>query len=269
MPPWTFRSLCLGLGSAVLFVALRAGGQRLAVPNGQWGGSALLAFLNITCWNMLVAFGVAHDPVGARRDPRLHHADLGGAAVGVAARRAHHAARSWSASRSGSAALALLLGESFVGLGARAARLAAGARRRADAGRSARCCRSAFRCACRSGPTRRGSCCSAACRSSSARVAVRGLARAARTSACAPALGMAYNVFIAFAFAHWAWIKIATSVPVSVFSDQHAAHPGGRRGERHAVPRRAADAGPSTPRSLCVLAALALRCCGQDAAPRG
>jgi drug/metabolite transporter (DMT)-like permease len=34
----------------------------------------------------------------------------------------------------------------------------------------------------------------------------------------APALGTAYNVFIAFAFAHWAWIKIATSVPVSVFS---------------------------------------------------
>jgi drug/metabolite transporter (DMT)-like permease len=33
-----------------------------------------------------------------------------------------------------------------------------------------------------------------------------------------PALGVAYNVFIAFAFAHWAWIKIATSVPVSVFS---------------------------------------------------
>jgi drug/metabolite transporter (DMT)-like permease len=32
------------------------------------------------------------------------------------------------------------------------------------------------------------------------------------------ALGVAYNVFIAFAFAHWAWIKIATSVPVSVFS---------------------------------------------------
>ena len=31
-------------------------------------------------------------------------------------------------------------------------------------------------------------------------------------------LGTTYNVVIAFAFAHWAWIKIATSVPVSVFS---------------------------------------------------
>jgi drug/metabolite transporter (DMT)-like permease len=33
-----------------------------------------------------------------------------------------------------------------------------------------------------------------------------------------PALALAYNVFVAFAFAHWAWIKIATSVPVTVFS---------------------------------------------------
>jgi drug/metabolite transporter (DMT)-like permease len=31
-------------------------------------------------------------------------------------------------------------------------------------------------------------------------------------------LGTAYNVLIAFAFAHWAWFKIATSVPVSIFS---------------------------------------------------
>jgi drug/metabolite transporter (DMT)-like permease len=30
--------------------------------------------------------------------------------------------------------------------------------------------------------------------------------------------GVAYNVLVSFAFAHWAWIKIATSVPVSVFS---------------------------------------------------
>lgn len=31
-------------------------------------------------------------------------------------------------------------------------------------------------------------------------------------------LGVAYNVIIAFAWAHWAWIKLVTSVPVSVFS---------------------------------------------------
>ena len=41
VPPWTFRSLCLGLGSAVLFAALRAGGQRLVLPSGQWHKSVM------------------------------------------------------------------------------------------------------------------------------------------------------------------------------------------------------------------------------------
>jgi len=62
--PWTFRTLCLGLGSAVLFLVLRAGGQRLGVPKGQWGRLAALAFFNITCWNVLVAFGLTMIPSG-------------------------------------------------------------------------------------------------------------------------------------------------------------------------------------------------------------
>ena len=64
VPPWTFRTLCLGLGSAVLFLALRLGGQRLAVPPGQWGRLAMLAFFNITCWNVLIAFGMTMIPSG-------------------------------------------------------------------------------------------------------------------------------------------------------------------------------------------------------------
>ena len=42
--------------------------------------------------------------------------------------------------------------------------------------------------------------------------------RVLREVSLAPALGVAYNVLVAFAFAHWAWIKLATSVPVTVFS---------------------------------------------------
>jgi len=64
VPPWTFRSLCLGAGSGVLFFALHLGRQRLAVPKGQWTRLWLLALLNITSWNMLVAFGVAMIPSG-------------------------------------------------------------------------------------------------------------------------------------------------------------------------------------------------------------
>src|SRR5258705_13571813 len=50
VPPWTFRSLCLGLGSAVLFPALLPGGQRLGVPKGLWARLAPLAFLNNPVW---------------------------------------------------------------------------------------------------------------------------------------------------------------------------------------------------------------------------
>src|SRR5260221_7981899 len=59
VPPWTCRSLCLGLGSAVLFLVLGLGGQGIPLPGGQWGRLIMLALLNITGWNMLVAFGLA------------------------------------------------------------------------------------------------------------------------------------------------------------------------------------------------------------------
>jgi drug/metabolite transporter (DMT)-like permease len=42
--------------------------------------------------------------------------------------------------------------------------------------------------------------------------------RAIATVGLWPALGVAYNVLVAFAFAHWAWFKISTTVPVSVSS---------------------------------------------------
>ena len=52
VPPWTFRALCLGLGSAVLFLGLRAAGQRIASPRGQWRRLAVLAFFNIALISM-------------------------------------------------------------------------------------------------------------------------------------------------------------------------------------------------------------------------
>jgi drug/metabolite transporter (DMT)-like permease len=33
-----------------------------------------------------------------------------------------------------------------------------------------------------------------------------------------PGLAVAYNVLLSFAWAHWAWIKLATSVSVTTFS---------------------------------------------------
>jgi len=215
VPPWTFRSLCLGLGSAVLFAALRAGGQRLELPRGQWRRLWLLALLNITAWNMLIAFGVALIPSGRAAilaytmpvwavplsiwllGERITRAKLAGLALGLGG-------------------LALLLSESLVSLGSAplGSLLILGA---------------AFSWALGAVLQKRFPVTLPAGLYTAWIMLLGGVPifagallfedpGALRNVSLPAALGTAYNVFIAFAFAHWAWIKIATSVPVSVFS---------------------------------------------------
>jgi drug/metabolite transporter (DMT)-like permease len=215
VPPWTFRSLCLGLGAAVLFAALRAGGQRILVPKGQWGRLCVLALLNITSWNMLVAFGVAMIPSGRAAilaytmpvwavplsvwllGERITGAKLAGLALGLGG-------------------LALLLAESFTGLG------------RAPLG-SLLVLGAALSWALGTVLQKRFPVGLPVGLYTAWIMLIGGVPifvgavlfedwRALRDVGTAAWLGTAYNVFIAFAFAHWAWIKIATSVPVSVFS---------------------------------------------------
>ena len=62
--PFTFRTLCLGAGSALLFAFLRASHQPLSIPRAHWGRLALISFFTITCWNILVVYGIAHIPSG-------------------------------------------------------------------------------------------------------------------------------------------------------------------------------------------------------------
>ena len=56
--PFTFRTVCLVSGAVLLFGYLRATGQALTVARDQWPRLALIAFFNITCWNLLVVFGL-------------------------------------------------------------------------------------------------------------------------------------------------------------------------------------------------------------------
>jgi len=62
--PFTFRTFCLAAGSGVLFAVLKATGQPLAIPRSQWRRLALIAFFTITCWNLLVVFGLRLIPSG-------------------------------------------------------------------------------------------------------------------------------------------------------------------------------------------------------------
>lgn len=215
VPPWTFRSLCLGFGSAVLFAALRAGGQRLVLPHGQWRRLWLLALLNITSWNMLIAFGVALIPSGRAAilaytmpvwavplsvwllGERVTGAKLAGLLLGLGG-------------------LALLLGESFAQLGSAplGSLLIIGAavswalgtvlQKRLPVNLPAGLY-TAWIMLLGGAPIFAGA------------LLFEDVGQLAGIGPL-PWLGTAYNVFVAFAFAHWAWIKIATSVPVSVFS---------------------------------------------------
>ncbi len=215
VPPWTFRSFCLGLGAALLFAALRAGGQRLAVPRAEWGRLALLALFNISCWNMLIAFGVALIPSGRAAilaytmpvwsiplsvwllGERLTPHKLAGLALGMAA-------------------LAVLLGDAAVTLGAAplGSLMVLGA---ALIWALGTVLQKRFPISLPAGPY-------------TAWIMLLGGVpvflgallfedpRALRDVGMAAWAGVLYNVVISYAFAHWAWIKLATSVPVSVFS---------------------------------------------------
>lgn len=56
--PWTFRAICLTVASIVLFGISFAGRGRMRVPRRELGPLLLVAFLNVTAWHLLTAFGL-------------------------------------------------------------------------------------------------------------------------------------------------------------------------------------------------------------------
>ena len=210
VPPWTFRSLCLGLGSLVLFAVLRGAGQPLAVPRGQRARLALLALLNITAWNLLIAYGLTMIPSG-RAAILAYTMPVWAMPLSVWLLRERVTRARLAGLALGMTGLAFLVGPQAVNLGSLLVL---------------------------------GAALSWALGSVLQKRYPMGMPTAPYTAwimfiggvpifagallledwrllggiSLAAALGIAYNVFIAFAWAHWAWIKLATSVPVSVFS---------------------------------------------------
>jgi drug/metabolite transporter (DMT)-like permease len=215
VPPWTFRTLCLGLGSAVLFAALRAGGQPLGVPKGQWGRLWIVAILNITCWNMLIAFGLMLIPSG-RASILAYTMPVWSIPLSVWVLGERFTPRRMAGLTLGMIALGLLLGEGFASLGSAplGSLLILGAAvlwalgtvlQKRYQTRMPLGAYTAWMMLLGGVPIFIGT------------LLFEDLTALGSVS-LAPALGVAYNVFIAFALGHWAWIKLATSVPVGVFS---------------------------------------------------
>jgi drug/metabolite transporter (DMT)-like permease len=213
--PWVFRSLCLGLGSAVLFLVLRASGQKLAVPAGQWRRVALLAFFNITCWNLLVAYGLTMIASG-RAAILAYTMPVLAVPLSLWLLGERLTSRKIAGLVLGLGGLALLLGEALAGLGGSplGSLLALGA---------------AFTWALGVVLQKRYPVTMPTLPYTAWIMLLGGLPviagsllfedwRVLGGVGTRAWLGVAYNVFIAFAWAHWAWIKIATSVSVTVFS---------------------------------------------------
>lgn len=215
VPPWTFRSFCLGLGSAVLFAALRAGGQPLAVPRRQWGRLAVLAFLNITCWNMLVAYGVALIPSG-RAAILAYTMPVWSVPLSVWLLHERVTVRKLAGLALGIAALALLLGEKLIDFSAAplGSLLVLGAALTWALGTVLQ---KRFPMSMPAGAYTAWIMFLGGVPIFVGTLLFDDLARLRDVGSWAWA-GVLYNVLVSFAFAHWAWIKIATSVPVSVFS---------------------------------------------------
>lgn len=213
--PFTFRTLCLGLGSGVLFAFLRASGQPLAIPRDQWKRLALIAFFNITCWNVLVVYGLALLPSG-RAAILAYTMPAWAIPLSILLLGERLTLRKALGLAFGMAGMALLVWDEFY--------------------RIQGAPRGALLVLCAALTWAIGTILQ---KKYPVRAPVAGLTAWLLLIGGVPiyigallfedfskladvglpsALGAAYNVLLSFAWAHWAWIKLATSVSVTVFS---------------------------------------------------
>jgi len=213
--PFTFRTFCLAAGSGVLFAVLRATGQPLAIPRSQWRRLALLAFFSITCWNVLVVFGLRLIPSG-RAAILAYTMPAWAVPLSVWFLGERMTARKLTGLALGMGGMALLLAQEFTSL--------AGAPRGALLVLGAACTWAIGTLLQKKFPVQ-----APVAPLTAWMMLVGGVPIYAgallfddlgRLQALTlwPALAVASNVLFSFAWAHWAWIKLATSVSVTTFS---------------------------------------------------
>jgi drug/metabolite transporter (DMT)-like permease len=213
--PFTFRTLCLAAGSGLLFAFLRAGRQPLAIARSEWPRLVLIAFFAITCWNILVVFGLAHIPSG-RAAILAYTMPAWAIPLSVWLLGERMTARKTLGLALGMGGMALLLWNEFAQLhGAPlGALLVLGAAFTWAIGtvlqkkfpvRAPVAAYTAWIMLLGGVPIYIGA------------LLLEDFTRLGEVGLWA-ALAVAYNVVFSFAWAHWAWIKLATTVSVTVFS---------------------------------------------------
>jgi len=213
--PFTFRTFCLAAGSGVLFAVLRASGQPLAIPRNQWWRLALIALFTITCWNVLVVFGLRLIPSG-RAAILAYTMPAWAIPLSVWFLGERMSARKLTGLALGMGGMALLLVQEFTSL--------AGAPLGALLVLGAACTWAIGTLLQKKFPVH-----APVAPLTAWLMLVGGVPiyvgalvfddfSTLQEVSLWPALAVAYNVLLSFAWAHWAWIKLATSVSVTTFS---------------------------------------------------
>ncbi len=213
--PLTFRTFCLAAGSGVLFCVLKASGQPLAIPRGQWRRVALIAFFSITCWNLLVVFGLRMIPSG-RAAILAYTMPAWAIPLSVWFLGERMNARKLLGLALGMGGMALLLAQEFTSF--------KGAPLGALMVLGAACTWAVGTLLQKKFPVQApvGALTAWMMLIGGVPIYLGALLfedfGALTQVSLWPALAVAYNVLFSFAWAHWAWIKLATSVSVSTFS---------------------------------------------------
>lgn len=212
--PWIFRSLCIFFGSLLLFGVAYLAGNNLRVPRHLWARLCVLAFFNVTCWNMMVAFGLTMIPSG-RASILAFTMPVWSVPLSAWLLGEKITARKVVALLLGMAGMALLIGEDLVVLD------------RAPLG-AALMLGAAFTWAIGTVLQKRWPLGLPMGTFTAWTMWLGGLPVILGTfvferHAWQPVgteawLALLYNIFIAFAFAYWAWFKIASTVSVTVSS---------------------------------------------------
>lgn len=214
MPVLSFRSVCLLGGAAGLFATAAYARLSLQVPRGQWGRLLLIALFNITGWSLCTVYGIGYMSSG-RAAILSYTMPLWGILLSAWLLKERLTARRVLGVGLGMGAMLLLLSNELQAVqaapkgtllmlaGALSWAIGTVLMKRYPVGLPV-VSLTAWQLLLGGIPIFAG--------------ALAFDLDSLRPLSLWPAVALAYNVLVAFVFCHWAWVKIATTVPVGVSS---------------------------------------------------
>jgi drug/metabolite transporter (DMT)-like permease len=216
MAPMHFRTLCLLFGAAGLFIIARLSGLPIRIPKGQWPRTIAIALVNVMGWNILAVYGVQFMASG-RAAILGYTMPVWSVIVATWLLKEPFTKRRMLGSVLGGAGLLLLLGEEIqaVGRSPLGAMLMIGAA----------LCWALGTIMMKRWPVSLPASAFTAWQMLISTPPIIIFALTFESGTFNPfalslwtMLGVFYNVFVAFIFSYWAWVKIALTAPVGVSS---------------------------------------------------